>query len=76
MLRLQKVQDDQHPTWLVSMQSTKTGELRWFPNLMSLVQFLYEEFGECEGLEVINQLTAQTFEPSLPPKTERQVTPV
>lgn len=49
MLRLQWTQNDDHPTWLVSMQSTKTGELRWFPNLEALVQFLRDEFGGCEA---------------------------
>jgi hypothetical protein len=41
-------QDQDHPTWLVSMQSTKTGELRWFPSLEALIQYLREEFGNCE----------------------------
>jgi hypothetical protein len=48
MLRLQYEQNDNHPTWLVSLQSTKTGELHWFPSLDALVQFLRNEFGGCE----------------------------
>jgi len=45
MLRLQWTQNNDCPTWVVSMQSTKTGELRWFPNLDALFQFLQGEFG-------------------------------
>ncbi len=47
MLRMQLIQNDDHPAWVVSMQSTKTGELRRFPNLDALVQFLQGEFGNC-----------------------------
>jgi hypothetical protein len=47
MLRLQWMENDDHPAWVVSMQSTKTGELRWFSNLDALVQFLQGEFGNC-----------------------------
>ena len=49
MLRLQWTQNDDCPTWIVSMQSTKTGELRWFPSLEALIQFLRDEFGGCEA---------------------------
>ena len=35
------------------MQSTKTGELRWFPSLDALIQYLQSEFGN----------NAQTKEP-------------
>jgi hypothetical protein len=49
MLRLQQAQNDNHPTWLASIQSTKTGELRWFPSLDALVTFLRDEFGEQES---------------------------
>lgn len=51
MLRLQWTQNDDRPTWLVSMQSTKTGELRWFPSLEALIQFLRDEYGSCEGVD-------------------------
>lgn len=49
MLRLQWAKNDELPTWVVSMQSTKTGELRWFPNLDALIAFLRDEFGERNG---------------------------
>lgn len=48
LLRLQSAQEDDHPTWLTSIQSTKTGELHWFPSLDAFIQFLQTEFGECE----------------------------
>ena len=59
MLRLQWTQNDDCPTWVVSMQSTKTGELRWFPNLDALILFLRDEFGNCERMENSNQSLAQ-----------------
>jgi hypothetical protein len=40
MLRMQRTKNDQQPTWIVSMQSTKTGDQRWFPSLEALVAFL------------------------------------
>jgi hypothetical protein len=46
MLRLQQAQSDNHPTWLISIQSTKTGNLRRFPSLDALIAFLRDEFGE------------------------------
>ena len=49
MLRLQRVRSEDHPTWIVSMQSTKTGELRRFPNLEGLITFLKEEFDSGVG---------------------------
>jgi hypothetical protein len=55
MLRLQWTQNDDCPTWIVSMQSTKTGELRWFPNLDALILFLRDEFGGCEQAGDFNQ---------------------
>lgn len=45
MLRLQWTQTDNQPTWVASVQSVQSGELRWFPSLDALVQFLQEEFG-------------------------------
>ena len=48
MLRLQQAQNDNRPTWLVSIQSTKTGNLRRFPSLDALITFLRDEFGEQE----------------------------
>ncbi len=54
MLRLQWTYNDDQPTWLVSMQSTETGELCWFPNLDALVQFLGDEFGNCRDRQSSN----------------------
>lgn len=44
LLRLQWIQNKDKPTWVVSMQSSKTGELHRFPNLDTFVQFLRSEF--------------------------------
>jgi hypothetical protein len=49
MIRFQWMKNDKQPTWIVSMQSTKTGELRWYPSLEALITFLREEFGEYDG---------------------------
>lgn len=48
MLRFQWMKNNQQPTWIVSMQRTGTGELRWFPNLDALITFLREEFGNAD----------------------------
>lgn len=45
MLRLQLTQNADCPIWIVSMESTKTGEMRWFPNLDVFIQFMQGEFG-------------------------------
>jgi hypothetical protein len=64
MLRLQWAQNDDQPTWVVSMQSTKTGALRWFPNLEALIQYLRDEFGDCEATaEVRRRVTALVNDP-------------
>jgi hypothetical protein len=49
LIRLQVAQNDNHPTWLASLQSTKTGELRWFPNVDGLIQYFQDEFGDCDS---------------------------
>lgn len=59
MLRLQLTQNDDSPLWIVSMESTKTGELRWFPNLEGAIQFLRDEYGNCNLVSD----TVQTFLP-------------
>ena len=66
MLRLQWTQNDGRPTWVVSMQSTKTGELRWFPNLDALIQFLRDEFDNCEETKDSNQ-------PAALPETDHRI---
>jgi hypothetical protein len=48
MLRLQLQQNGDHSVWVASLESTKTGELRWFPNIDELIQSLREEFGDYE----------------------------
>jgi hypothetical protein len=57
MLRLQWVKNNKEPMWIVSMQSTSTGELRWFPSLDAMITFLREEFdvGEEIGDKLLEQ---------------------
>ena len=45
LLRLWCAQQEDGHTWIACVQSTATGERRWFPNLEALVQFLRDEFG-------------------------------
>lgn len=66
MLRLQWTQSDDHPTWMISMQSTKTGELRWFPNLNALIKFLQDEFGGYEELKVFQSIVLPETDHQLP----------
>ncbi len=58
MLRLHWAQNSDHPTWVASIQSTKTGELRWFPNVDALIQFLQEEFGNYEQTQNAKTVTS------------------
>lgn len=54
LLRLQWAKNNTEPTWIVSMQSIKTGEQRLFPSLEALIAFLHEEFdvsGDSRGEE-------------------------
>jgi hypothetical protein len=48
LLRVWQVQSGDHLTWVASIQSPSTGELRSFPNIEALMQFLQDEFGNCE----------------------------
>jgi hypothetical protein len=48
LLRFRCVRRDDRRTWIASIQSTATGEVSGFPNLDALVQFLRDEFGDCE----------------------------
>jgi hypothetical protein len=44
LLRVQLRQSGDHSIWVASLQSTKTGELRWFPTIEVLIRFLRDEF--------------------------------
>ncbi|MCA9926805.1 MAG: hypothetical protein KC421_30770 [Anaerolineales bacterium] len=48
------------------MQSTKTGELRWFPNLNALIKFLQDEFGGYEELKVFQSIVLPETDHQLP----------
>jgi hypothetical protein len=49
MLRLHWVQNGERFAWVASTQSTRTGELRWFPNLEAFVRFIRDEFRDYEA---------------------------
>ena len=61
LLRLQRAQNENCPIWLTCIQSTKTGELRWFPTLEAFIQFLHEEF-ETQDLGRSNTKAAERLE--------------
>lgn len=44
LLRLWCAQQADGHTWIACVQSTATGERRWFPNLEALAQFFRDEF--------------------------------
>jgi hypothetical protein len=48
LLRLRRVQNNDRPVWVASVQSTATGEQRPFADLEALVEFLRAEFGQRE----------------------------
>lgn len=66
LLRLQWTQSDNHPTWVISMQSTKTGELHRFLNLDALIQFLQDEFGGYEELKGVQSIVLPETDHQLP----------
>jgi hypothetical protein len=70
LLRLQWVQNDGQPIWIASMQCTKTGELCQFPNIETLVQFLREEYGECDGAVEPPNMVAEANTPAAFPKKQ------
>jgi hypothetical protein len=45
LLRLRKIQIDQQSTWVASLQSTSSGERRFFPGVAALAAFLIAEYG-------------------------------
>jgi hypothetical protein len=46
LLRLRRVQNNDRPVWVASVQSTATGEQRSFADLEALVAFLQAQFGD------------------------------
>lgn len=48
LLRIWRMRDDAQPTWVASIQSPATGELRCFSSVGALLAFLQTEFGESE----------------------------
>ncbi len=45
VLRLRKMQDSNHATWVASVQSVATGEQRSFPSVEALATFFLAQFG-------------------------------
>ena len=45
LLRFWCAEKDGRQTWIACLQSTATGERRWFPDLEALVRFLRDELG-------------------------------
>lgn len=66
MLRLQWMENKDHPTWVASIQSTKTGELHCFPSLDTLIEFLWDEFGHCKAQALSPPIMLSQTDDSLP----------
>ncbi len=45
LLRLQRLQNEEHLVWVVSIQSAVSGERRLFASVDAFTQFLQAEFG-------------------------------
>jgi hypothetical protein len=63
LLRFRRVQNDDSPTWVVTVQNTKTSQQLWFSSLDGLIQYLQAEFGSA----------AQPVSASLPEALETPV---
>lgn len=62
MLRFQQVNTEAKQSWVVSTQSTKSGELRYYSNLDELIQFLQMEFENLEKEQSLdNQAQLESF---------------
>ena len=55
LLRLRWVQNDDRPTWIVTVQNTQTSQQLWFSSLDGLIQYLQAEFGNAAQRESIDQ---------------------
>jgi hypothetical protein len=56
MFRFRWVQNDDHPTWIVSVQNTRTGQQLWFSNLDGLIKFLQDQFGSGKDPDNASQI--------------------
>jgi len=59
LLRLRQIRNDEHPTWVASIQSTASGEQRLFPSLAALVRFLEAEYGNCDVHTVVTEMSQE-----------------
>lgn len=66
MLRLKLTQSDDRPAWVASLQSTNTGEVRWFSDIEALLQFLKDAIGRDGGTNASILLDTQQTEIALP----------
>jgi len=62
MLRLRRMQNDNNPTWIVSLQNLQTGQQVFFPRLDQLINFLQMETGTDVDLKNNDQLNAMNIE--------------
>jgi hypothetical protein len=49
------MQDNDHPTWVISLQNAQTGQRLYFNRLEGLIGFLKDEFDPAERLNATNQ---------------------
>lgn len=62
LLRLQWMQNDGCPTWVASIQSTQTGELRRFSGIDALIQFLQAEFNKDDKMPEVESYASASPE--------------
>lgn len=53
LLRLWRMEQNEHCTWRASLEDTHTGERRGFANLEALVEFLHELIRKREEADLI-----------------------
>jgi hypothetical protein len=61
LLRLWQVHNDQHTTWVASVQNPTTGEKRPFASVEALIHFLQAEFGDCNQTHDVEDITSDTI---------------
>ncbi len=62
LLRLRRMQNDNSPTWIVSLQNLQTGQQVFYPRLDQLIDFLQMETENDVGLQNNDQPTAVNME--------------
>lgn len=62
LLQFRSIPRDNRRIWIASVRSTATDELRQFPNLDALIQFIRDEFDNGEETKALSQPATQVTE--------------